>query len=330
MSIENATISAKRMYEESEIPYCLVNMCANSARRIVAISPEDGEGMLILHKVLDGLYVTYTDYRQKGIDFGNTLIEYKDIIVMTHYISGNSYFTLENQKALAIRPGDIVIFGGTINFTNSVVNTERCKSVGLYCEYDVLLSSLKKLGIDTAELEKYWLFSSHNNEILANSDNIEFKAAAKKLAEYALSDNRFMLLPTALELLYCGIAGFRKTAVIKKPKPSAYYVEIVSQVKHFIDSDPVHCMSIEQLCFRFGLSQTYFRRIFKDCYGVSPYHYILHKRLDRSKELLTDSDMKIYEIAFSLGFASSSKFAEIFKKTFGFLPSEFRRDMLKE
>ncbi len=54
--------------------------------------------------------------------------------------------------------------------------------------------------------------------------------------------------------------------------------------------------------------------------------YLIRKRLEKAKELLSSNDMKIVDIACELRFASSSKFSEAFKKELGYLPSHFRKE----
>ncbi|MFQ7500059.1 MAG: helix-turn-helix domain-containing protein [Blautia coccoides] len=49
------------------------------------------------------------------------------------------------------------------------------------------------------------------------------------------------------------------------------------------------------------------------------------KRLERSRELLKDPALKIYEISDALGWADVSNYIKVFKKKYGISPNEYRR-----
>lgn len=73
-----------------------------------------------------------------------------------------------------------------------------------------------------------------------------------------------------------------------------------------------------------GLSPYYFSRSFTVAFGVSPYHYILRRRIERAKEMILKRDANLLEIAISVGFAGSSQFSRAFRKIAGTTPSNWR------
>ena len=58
---------------------------------------------------------------------------------------------------------------------------------------------------------------------------------------------------------------------------------------------------------------------------MSPITYLIQRRLQISKDLLTQTDYSIAEIAASTGFASQSYFSQIFKKFTGISPNQYRK-----
>lgn len=66
--------------------------------------------------------------------------------------------------------------------------------------------------------------------------------------------------------------------------------------------------------------------IFKDEYGMTPKAYADHLRLAEAKRLLKDTDKKVIDIAYSVGFGSLSAFYSFFKKEEKITPSEYRRE----
>ena len=74
-----------------------------------------------------------------------------------------------------------------------------------------------------------------------------------------------------------------------------------------------------------GITDSHFRRVFKKVYGIAPSKYINTLRLNKSKALLTDTDISIEEISYQCGFNNYSYFVRAFKTSFGCTPSEYRK-----
>jgi AraC-like DNA-binding protein len=73
------------------------------------------------------------------------------------------------------------------------------------------------------------------------------------------------------------------------------------------------------------LSPSYFTRAFKDQTGKSPIRYLLKIRIERAKEMLVDTGLKISDIALSVGFSNQQRFNEMFKKYAGLTPLQYRK-----
>lgn len=68
-------------------------------------------------------------------------------------------------------------------------------------------------------------------------------------------------------------------------------------------------------------------KLFKYYLNETPNAYLNQYRLDKSAELLRNTDMTITEIALHVGYAGSSYYAEIFHKWFGKTPNEYRKSV---
>ena len=84
-------------------------------------------------------------------------------------------------------------------------------------------------------------------------------------------------------------------------------------------------LSLEQIASVASLSMYHFGRSFKSHFGMSPYQYLQHVRLEKSIEFLETTHWPIECIAKELGFANHSNFAWFFKKHTGISPSAYRR-----
>ena len=76
---------------------------------------------------------------------------------------------------------------------------------------------------------------------------------------------------------------------------------------------------------RAGLSDVTFLRRFYKSLGETPGRYVMRKRLEKAKRLLTQSSLKIHQIASVCGFESPYYFSNQFKKETGLTPSAYRQ-----
>jgi len=73
-----------------------------------------------------------------------------------------------------------------------------------------------------------------------------------------------------------------------------------------------------------GLNTSYFSRYFKEETGQSFMDYMKKLRIDKAKELMASSNMKIYEISEALGYQSVQYFSTLFKSLVGLTPQEYK------
>ncbi len=95
--------------------------------------------------------------------------------------------------------------------------------------------------------------------------------------------------------------------------------------KEFIDKGFLHDKSTEDLANRLGISSRYLRRIFIATYGVNPRDYNQSRRFLLARQLLTDTHLKISDIAMAAGFKSQRRFNSSFKSAYRQSPGELRR-----
>ncbi|MDH6313111.1 AraC-like DNA-binding protein [Parabacteroides sp. PFB2-10] len=80
----------------------------------------------------------------------------------------------------------------------------------------------------------------------------------------------------------------------------------------------------EQVAREINMSYSWFRRLFKDYTGFSPAQYITELRIQKSKELLTNTTLANKEIAFDSGFDNADYFCTVFKRKTGLTPHQYR------
>jgi AraC-like DNA-binding protein len=76
-----------------------------------------------------------------------------------------------------------------------------------------------------------------------------------------------------------------------------------------------------------GMSPAHFSRSFKAATGEAPHRYLNRLRLERAKQLLADSSLRVVDIGLALGFANPSHFAAFFRAGTGMSPARFRKQL---
>ena len=106
--------------------------------------------------------------------------------------------------------------------------------------------------------------------------------------------------------------------------------ELLNVAKEYIDQNYAKDLTLSQVAKYIYLSDSYFAHSFKDKFGISPKSYILKIRIEEAKDLLENTDMKIADVARSVGFSSQQRFNDIFRKYTAVTPLKFRQAKRKE
>jgi AraC-like DNA-binding protein len=102
---------------------------------------------------------------------------------------------------------------------------------------------------------------------------------------------------------------------------------VVRRPREHIDRNIGQRISVEALTKLANLSVWHFARAFKESVGVTPHNYLKRRRVERAMERLSDTDMRLSEIALGAGFADQSRLARRFRQHVGISPRDYRWSM---
>lgn len=80
---------------------------------------------------------------------------------------------------------------------------------------------------------------------------------------------------------------------------------------------------VAQYC---NIDRSYLSRLFQQQFGYGPKQYLLLLRMEVATALLSDAQLPIKVIAYSIGYASQMQFAKVFQQHFHCSPTQWRRD----
>jgi len=93
----------------------------------------------------------------------------------------------------------------------------------------------------------------------------------------------------------------------------------------YINDNYTNRISLQEVAQYTCLSPNYLSQLFKQETGKSFLEYMTQCRVEAAKKLLVQSNLTISEIAFKLGYDMPSYFSEVFKKSEGITPSQYRK-----
>jgi AraC family transcriptional regulator len=102
--------------------------------------------------------------------------------------------------------------------------------------------------------------------------------------------------------------------------------EILQRLKiarGYMDQCFLQIKDINEVATACNLSEFHFFRSFKQAYSITPYQYLLQKRLAFAREMLAVRNMPINWIAVQCNFADLPTFSKAFKRQYGVAPSQY-------
>jgi AraC family transcriptional regulator len=97
------------------------------------------------------------------------------------------------------------------------------------------------------------------------------------------------------------------------------------RVQLFVEANLERTIRLNDLAGRAGLSLYHFARAFRISAGKTPGAFVEQRRIERAKQLITQSDRSLAEIAVECGLGTQSRLTTTFKRRTGFTPAELRR-----
>ncbi|CAM1342616.1 helix-turn-helix domain-containing protein [Tenacibaculum amylolyticum] len=276
------------------------------------------------------------------MEFEEKVITYKDRIVfiklsmpffnrtLKNYVEEEACFMFVNKGEVNVRTPedylklnkDTAMVAKCLNyFFEPSENKESCKdgieSVGIFLypslvkdlfDLDVATSNYK-VGYNVKQVQVDLMLHNFRQSIeilLENPELVDEGIIKTKLKEFIQLLVKSQNAPSQLDFL----------AALFKPNETAF--------KKVIQQNMYANLTVKELALLTHLSESSFKRKFKEVFEESPKKYLTRKKLERAAELLKSSKNRISEIAYDVGFESTATFNRNFQSHFGKSPSDYR------
>ena len=101
----------------------------------------------------------------------------------------------------------------------------------------------------------------------------------------------------------------------------------VTRARTFIADHLGEDLALEQVARAAGMSAFYFCKVFKTATGLTFTDYVARARVEKTKQLLLNPNMRVSEAAYEAGFQSLSQFNRVFRRIEGQAPSSYREQL---
>ncbi|MCD8355585.1 MAG: AraC family transcriptional regulator [Clostridia bacterium] len=113
--------------------------------------------------------------------------------------------------------------------------------------------------------------------------------------------------------------------LLTEMQPQAADNDRITQSIRYMNAHLYEPINVKAVAEAVNWSPSHFSREFKSHTGYSPYEYIVLRRIDKAKHMLTSTRMTVKEIAYHTGYNSEENFIHSFQKHVGISPTLFRK-----
>lgn len=104
-----------------------------------------------------------------------------------------------------------------------------------------------------------------------------------------------------------------------------YFTRVTHLIYKYVEEHYRENVKLDEAARSVALSTSYFCFIFKKETGLTFMEYLTRYRLNKAKQLLTETELKVYEVAEKVGYVDAKHFMKQFKRMYGVKPGEFRK-----
>ena len=290
------------------------------------LPPEESGCIITEYPILEGISLIIQDIHAEHLDYAGTLpVLPPDLLAIQHCREGRFEGAYPNGECIYMGPGSLSV--------NLPAWAPVTNSFPLH-HYHGLYIAVQPIPASAAIRQL---------EDVLGPLHIDFSALSARLSE----KNRLAFFPEdagisrLLESLYQNRTGDLQLPVLEllqhlcaqeslPPQQEQFFprsqVEQIKAVRQYLIDHPDRSIPLADLAATFHLSLTGMKTCFKAVYGQTIGRYLRDYRMQLAAQQLRRTQLRVIDIAASLGYQNASKFSAVFAAHYGMSPQAYRKN----
>ena len=224
----------------------------------------------------------------------------------------------------------------SVGITDLICAANGSEALKMLSEWkpDILITDVVMPGFSGLEIAKIISRQKLNTKviILSGYDTFSF---AQEAIRYDVSE--YLLKPCSAEEIMKSVERVLKDITLSDASSSLENLylskmqlassesDTIRDVLHYIESNYMADITLSSLGEQLNYSPAYLSKLIKEKTDFSFLKLLTLVRMIKAAELLTTSDLKIYSICEKIGIVDPRYFSQVFRKTFGISPLEYKK-----
>jgi AraC family transcriptional regulator len=212
-------------------------------------------------------------------------------------------------------------------FRSNVIDFASAPRCWTGCAFDYLHYSVPHEGLDDIArdlgvgiVKDYRLAVLEDDLVVAQITKSVLPFVGRSDGPSVLALDQFSLILGAHLLQRYGV--LHKAAQARKGGLAPWQMRRASELLH----ENIHGrIRLSELARECGLSVSHFARSYKISFGMSPHQWLIQHRIERAKELMSETGSSLMEIAIQSGFSDQAALTRTFRQIVGVAPGSWRR-----
>lgn len=194
---------------------------------------------------------------------------------------------------------------------------------------DIVITDIRMPKMDGLKMIRQAKEMGIKSTFVILSGYAEFEYAQKGIQ---LGVQDYLLKPITISLvkeLLTKLAGSNESDSQDMPKNQTEYSTLVREIVREIEMNYGMPLELTYFAEKFRLTPEYISNLFAKETGMPFSAYKKKVRLEKAKELILNSDIKIYEVACAVGYPDQKYFSKVFKEYTGVSAKQYALDIRK-
>jgi len=219
-----------------------------------------------------------------------------------------------------LEPGAITIVPAGLSMHWQFYDTAQNDTLHLYVDPHFLRTTAESLDVDYGQISIAPQFGIRDEHIHHIGMSLHHELKDANVVGRLYADSLAKALAMQLVRRYSYLQDLQTSRGGMAPRKLRKAIEFINSN---LDEEE-EAVALAAVADEVQMSYSHFSRAFKQSMGVSPNVYMTEQRIARAKKLLSETDLRIADIALRTGFASQSHFTSTFRKLVWTTPKAFR------